>query len=157
MFLWMNVAPLASLITGDVKIYQCYVIKRSVLQIIFKISRSGWSEKLKSPQSYQIIGGQIKIFWLLFFCVILRYICRTWNFLWYQNYIYVIVILVFYILFCLVFYILFCLIKRFINVKMKRLIVFRSTKGFFKKIIKIMNYEHNIRQNISNIYLHFCL
>ena len=78
----------------------------AALQIIFKISRSGWSE---SPQSYQIVGSQIKIFWL-------HYICHTWNFLWYQNYIYIIVILVFYIL--------FCLIKRFINVKIKRLFVF---------------------------------
>ena len=35
----------------------------AVLRIIFKISWSGWSEKSKSPRSYQIIGGQIKIFW----------------------------------------------------------------------------------------------
>ena len=100
------------------KIYETCCLKNTstVLQIIVKISWSGWSEKSKSPRSYQIIGNQIKIFWLLFFCVVLRYICRTWNFLWYQNYIYVIVILVFYIL--------FRLIKRFINVKIKRLIVF---------------------------------
>ena len=52
----------------------------SVLQIIFKTSRSGWSGKSKSPWSYQIIGSQIKIFWLLIFCVILCYICHTWNF-----------------------------------------------------------------------------
>ena len=34
----------------------------TTLQIIFKTSRSGWSEKLKSLRSYQIIGSQIKIF-----------------------------------------------------------------------------------------------
>ena len=73
------------------------VFSKAALQIIFKTSHSGWSEKSKSPQSYQIIGDQIKIFWLLIFCVILLYICRTRNFLWYQNFIYVIVILVFYI------------------------------------------------------------